>query len=135
MPKEAIMARCNCSWCDSRAHKDFRHDKGDGWEDTPRRKASGKKKARSKRAGCPGNEGKAHVYVWTSEGEYTGMVRNPYTGKVYESFYKKNGYFQYERKTCVGCGKVAKTRNTEQFQKLIAKVGWYRAMYGDRSGW
>ena len=129
------MAKCKCDWClGGVGRRDFKADKGDGYEETRHRK-TGKKKARSKRVGCPGNDGKAHVYVWTSEGEYTGWVRNPYSGKVSKSFYLENGFFQREYKKCAGCGKTAGSRYTEQFQKLINKVGWYRAMYGDRSGW
>lgn len=43
--------------------RDHRHDKGDGYEETPHKKIS-KKESPRKKPGCPGNNGKNHVYVW-----------------------------------------------------------------------
>jgi hypothetical protein len=129
------MATCNCSWCDTRAYRDFRQDHGsDGFEETKYRKTGGKKKPRHVRVGCPGNDGKAHVYVWTSENEETGTYRSPWSDRIIKSFYAKHGYHRMEAKTCVGCGKVAKKRYTEEFQKRVAKYGWYQASYADLDG-
>jgi hypothetical protein len=44
-------------------HRDHRHDKGDGYEETPHKRTD-KKVTQTKKPGCPGNKGKAHVYVW-----------------------------------------------------------------------
>lgn len=51
-----------------------------------------KKKKRSKRPGCPGNEGNAHVYVWV-----------PYPAS--EVWWRTDA--QYEIKVCCGCEKRA----------------------------
>lgn len=43
--------------------RDHRHDKGDGYEETPHKKVH-RKVTPDKKPGCPGNNGKAHVHVW-----------------------------------------------------------------------
>lgn len=45
--------------------RDHRHDKSDGYEETPHKSKHGKgKNGPQKKPGCPGNNGKSHVYVW-----------------------------------------------------------------------
>lgn len=53
---------------------------------------TGKRKGKKPRAGCPGNDGNAHVYVW--------VVR-----KVsFAGFYRDREY-TYEIRVCCGCEK------------------------------
>lgn len=63
--------------------RDHRHDKGDGYEETPHKKVS-KKETPRKKPGCPGNNGKNHVYVWIGarylpcpSGQYIDQVHGP----------------------------------------------------------
>lgn len=64
-----------------------------------------KKKGNKKYPGCEGNDGKAHVYVWTSETMPTDYL-----------FYRYFGFHRTEWKICVGCGKRNGTRKTEQYE-------------------
>lgn len=72
--------------------RDFRHDHGDGYIETPHRKAKTKKT--SKHEGCPGNDDGPHVYVWTRE-------------TFWKPSWRFNNWFwyfsDYEYKTCAGC--------------------------------
>jgi hypothetical protein len=44
-------------------HRDHRHDKGDGYDETKHKKVSKKTRVK-KKPGCWGNNGGPHVYVW-----------------------------------------------------------------------
>jgi hypothetical protein len=78
-------------------------------------------KARSVRLrGCPGNEGKAHVYVWTSEGQYYEIAE--------DIFYKHFGFHKKESKVCAGCGRKDGYRLTEAYEKR--KEREYRKRFG-----
>ena len=71
----------------AREHKDAKQG-GDGWigwEETPYRKSSVKKK-RKKAKGCPENNGGAHVYIWIDWD-----TRWPWSDATYEI------------KVCCGC--------------------------------
>ena len=107
-------------------HADFQHngvDVDDFFIDMPHRKKSTKKSKRFR--GCPANDGKAHVYVWTTEST------NDWTRMYEKEFFDKRGFHRREFKVCCGCGKQNKFRYTEQMQKLISRKGWYQANYGD----
>jgi hypothetical protein len=69
------------------------------------RRKGGKKK-RKPRRGCPGNEGKGHVYVWVTETVY-GSKWNPNYGHWTNDFTKK---YTYDTRRCCGCLKVDKSR-------------------------
>jgi hypothetical protein len=71
-----------------------------------------------------GNNWGPHVYVWTTEHRWLFMWDRE------NEFYSKHGFYRREHLTCCGCGKVARSRNTKEFAKLLARVGWYQANYG-----
>lgn len=69
------------------------------------------------RAGCPENEFKAHVYVWTQEFEEKNI------------FFKFYGFHARESEVCAGCGKKRKSRYSEQYEKRKARE--WKKKYGD----
>lgn len=54
---------------------------------------AGKKKRRERVPGCPGNDGKSHVYVWITYKEYYSPWEEPSYAKGWTV------------KVCAGCGK------------------------------
>lgn len=60
----------------------------------------------NKRPGCPENDMKAHLYVWTTELESEKTL-----------FFRYFGFHKYQREVCCGCGKHRKTENTERYIK------------------
>jgi hypothetical protein len=95
---------------------------------------AGTKKKRSKKpkkVGCPGNEGKGHVYVWTTEFEPTGWQFSWAGNKKYPSFHAKNGYHRMERKVCAGCNKGGGYRYTDMYYKAVLKHGYWKVNYGE----
>lgn len=80
-----------------------------------------KEKVPVKHTGCTGNDGKAHVYVWTTEFEPTGYYTPWWTERKEPSFFKEYGFHEYERFVCVGCGHKKKSRYTEEYHKWVAK--------------
>lgn len=65
------------------------------------------RRARMKsRPGCPENNMKAHLYVWTTELESEKTL-----------FFRFFGFHKYEREVCCGCDKVRGTRNSERYIK------------------
>lgn len=74
-----------------------------------------RKRPRTQR-GCPANDNKSHVWVWTTEREPTDL------------FFKHFGFHKKESKVCCGCGKVDKTRETETYLRRKERV--YRKMNG-----
>lgn len=88
-----------------------------------RRPNSGRRYGRSPKRrrdtrGCPANEGKGHVYVWTSEREVTDI------------FFKHFGFHKKESKVCAGCGVVSKTRETEEYMKRKERA-WRKRTGGE----
>lgn len=63
-----------------------------------------RKRVRENR-GCPANDFKGHVWVWTSEREVTDI------------FFKHFGFHKRESRICCGCGKVSKTRESEEYMR------------------
>ena len=63
------------------------------------------RKRRKTKNGCPANEGKSHVWVWTSEHEVTDI------------FFKHFGFHKKESKVCCGCYKIDKTRESEEYMR------------------
>jgi hypothetical protein len=89
-------------------HADFIHGGVDidDFDDVIRHRKKAKKVRPKKKPGCPGNEGKAHIYVWTTEFNFE------------DCFFKFFGFHKYEKKFCAGCNKKAyATRKTEQYIK------------------
>lgn len=110
-------------------HADFVHGgvDEDDFVGTTRHKKKAPTKARTRRRGCPENDGGPHVYVWTSE-SYSSWCTF-----YEENFFKENGYFRREYLLCCGCKRYKKSRYTEEMQKRIAKFGWYNVNYGGRT--
>ena len=77
-----------------------------------------KKKARGAKRGCPENNGKGHVWVWTSEREVTDI------------FYKHFGFHKKESKICCGCGYRAKSRETEEYMRRKERA-WRKLTGGE----
>lgn len=70
---------------------------------SPKRKSK-KKREKKKYPGCPGNEGKAHIYVWTTEREFQDL------------FYRYFGFSKYQSNICVGCGKRNGVKNSDKYE-------------------
>ena len=69
--------------------------------DYPRKSKKAKPK---KKKGCPGNDYKAHVYVWVETKHYREVLNG--WGWTLD----KTRYYIVNRKTCCGCGKVTKSK-------------------------
>lgn len=91
-----------------------------------------KKKKAQRPRGCPSNDYKEHVYIWTTELEPTGWYKVSWSEDRLATFYERHGFHRQEASVCVGCGRIAKRRYTEEFRKLVSKKGWYQASYGWR---
>lgn len=89
-------------------HRDHRHDHGDGYIETPHKKKS-KGKPRKKAKGCPGNDGKAHVYIWVLAAYADEFLPTPWWEKYFRL--TDSYYYEYERKVCCGCKKQAPGRS------------------------
>jgi len=74
-------------------------------DEVPYRHAPRKKKRAKTRPGCPGNDYKAHVYVWTTENEYR------------DFFYDYFGFPRNQTNTCVGCGKTNGSKPSDEYMK------------------
>lgn len=74
--------------------------KGRGWS----RGGSHKQKFRN-RPGCPGNDFKAHVYVWTTEKEESTFFSDYY------------GFHKRQSRICVGCGKRNGSQLSDEYMK------------------
>lgn len=104
-------------------HKDHRHDKGDGYEEASHKKVS-KKETPRKKPGCPGNDGKAHIYVWigarympTHHGIYLDQVKekwcyrnNPNYDRIFHGYMPFDSQEEHaawlearEIQICAGC--------------------------------
>lgn len=91
-------------------HKDFIRGavEPDDFEKEVNYKPKAKKsKSVSKRnyPGCPGNEGKAHVYVWTTEYE------------VKDFFYDYYGFYKNQSRICAGCGKKNGSKPSDPYMR------------------
>lgn len=121
------MGKCDCDWCNPGPYRDFK----DGAVDeeygevevnyTPRRK---NKKVHKKKPGCPANEGKSHIYIYTTE------------FNMEDVFFKYYGFHKWEHSVCCGCGKKArKSRKTERYEKKFGNKmrqhRWTDAEYED----
>ena len=87
---------------------EFRYVKAGGktqfeWSNKATRRARQKPKPR---AGCPENNMKAHLYVWTTELESEKTI-----------FFRYYGFHKYQREVCCGCGKRRKTEFSERYIK------------------
>jgi len=116
----ATLKEDSSAWkCTSIIIRDHRHDKSDGYEETPHKSKHGKAKAR-RRKGCPANNGKQHVYIWVDE-----RWRPDANGKQRDRADRKNywpAYFwmtweqelryleRYEVKVCCGCYHIYTSR-------------------------
>jgi hypothetical protein len=108
-------------------HRDHRHDKGDGYTETPHKKVH-KKETPRKKPGCPGNDGKNHVYVWigaryipTPSGRYVDKVQpkwcyrdNPNYNRMFHGYMPFDSRDQHiawlearEIQICAGCLKAS----------------------------
>lgn len=73
--------------------RDHRHDKGDGYEETPHKKVS-KKETPAKKPGCKANDNGPHVYIWTSS-RYKLNVWGGYVDKVQPKYtYRDSPYYE-----------------------------------------
>lgn len=79
---------------------------------------SGRPPRRRTKNGCPANEGKAHVWVWTSEHEVTNI------------FFKHFGFHKRESKVCCGCLTVGKTRESEEYMRRKERA-WRKLTGGE----
>lgn len=93
-------------------YKDCRRGAGPDafWDETelveyPKAKR-GKDKVRKRYPGCPGNNNKSHVFVWTTQYEDTRNL-----------FYRYFGFHKHERKVCAGCAHRDARRTTERYDK------------------
>lgn len=76
--------------------------KGRGWS----RGGSHKIKAKKSRPGCPGNDYKAHVYVWTSETQ---------DASIFSDYF---GFHKYQSNVCAGCGKKNGFKISDEYMKI-----------------
>lgn len=72
--------------------RDHRHDKSDGYEETPHKKVS-KKETPRKKPGCRGNNDGPHVYVWVGArfvpneyGFYNDPIRSKYSYRNHPNY-------------------------------------------------
>lgn len=115
-------------------HKDHRHDHGDGYEDTRGHPKRRKKARKSKVPGCPGNDGKGHVYVWISAryiptpgGIYFDRVKDKWCYRNHKDYNRMfHGYMPFdsqedhaawlearEIQICAGCLKASGKKRTK----------------------
>ena len=112
---------CKACKMDPREMRTYEIRKGavepeDFYEETNYQKRVGKPKDKRTRPGCPENDGKRHI---------TGWVVRPEGRFGYEAsdFYDFFGFYKYEYKVCLGCGKYYHgTRLTQE----------YKDRFGDR---
>lgn len=98
-------------------YKDFRHGKveiEDFDDEIPYRhtkRRTVKKKNREawkiqRRPGCPENDYKPHVYVWTQENESEQAI-----------FFRFFGFHRSQTEVCCGCGKEGKSKYSDRYQR------------------
>lgn len=110
---------CKHCWDDTESvhHKDFIRgwEEPDGFEkEVNYRPKPKKRKATRTRPGCPGNDNKTHVYVFTTE------------YNIKDLFYRYFGFHKYEKRFCAGCGKNGhKVRKTERYVKKFKDSSRY----------
>lgn len=113
--------------------RDHRHDKSDGYEETPHKK-NHKKETPRKKPGCPGNDGKNHVYVWigarympTHHGIYLDQVKekwcyrnNPHYDRMFHGYMPFDSQEEHaawlearEIQICAGCLKKSGKKRTK----------------------
>jgi len=69
-------------------------------------KKKNKKTREKSRPGCPGNEYKAHVYVWTTEYE---------SNDFFSDYY---GFPRTQHRICAGCGKSNGSKPSDEYMKI-----------------
>jgi len=84
-----------------------------------------KKVKRKNYPGCPANNRKGHVWVWTEEFERENTL-----------CYRYFGFHEYERKVCCGCGHRDASRRSEAYRARKEKM-WakYRRSYSRYRWW
>lgn len=93
---------CNCKRCNEEwAARNSYHPEDD--LPAPHKKA-GKKASVKKHPGCPGNEGKAHIYVWVKS--LTQRYHYWHDADGWHSKPMKGEYLTSHRHVCLGCGKL-----------------------------
>jgi hypothetical protein len=103
--------------------RDNRHDKSAGYEETPHKKNKARK-APKKKPGCPGNDGKNHVYVWTLLRWEPGENGKQIDRLLWKSYYRSDLVFwtlerhqayleSYEVEVCAGCYKKRRIRKAQ----------------------
>lgn len=97
----------------------------DDFVDTIKHVKKADPKKHVKKRGCPGNDYKAHVYVWVPE-----VDTSPW--KSDREFFDFYGFHKYEYKICAGCEKRTNFRLTEEYTKKFKQSGrWGSAEYKD----
>lgn len=79
-------------------------------------RTSGNAKTKT-RPGCPENEFKAHIYVWTTEYEDDNFFSDYY------------GFHKNQTQICCGCGKGNKVKRSDEYEKIKARK--FRKLFGD----
>lgn len=81
----------------------------------PKVKHKKKRQKKSKKPGCPENNGGRHIYVWVPEGKTS-------------LFYRFYGFYKWEREVCCGCEKTKGSywthkgrRWTEKYREIALK--------------
>lgn len=119
---------CKHCWDDEPGehHKDFIRGgvKIEDFDDEPMRERTAGKSRRKARvrktpSGCPGNDFKAHVYIWTTEQNEE------------DSFFKFYGYHRFEKKVCCGCEKKTYGRRSTPRYDRWKKREWERRFGGE----
>lgn len=76
--------------------------KGRGWS----RGGSHKQNGKPRKRGCPANNNKAHVYVWTTE------------NNIEDLFFRFYGFHKWEKEFCCGCDNRRGRRLTERYLNI-----------------
>lgn len=88
--------------------RNFRQDQT-GAPEVPRHRKAGKKKKKYLRKGCPGNDGRSHVFVtWTELVEWKKPILRS-SGSTYEVLGWERRRFHQTLTVCAGCDKVKST--------------------------
>lgn len=84
-------------------------DPDDFYKEVNYRPKAKAKKAKKRYPGCPGNDKGPHVYMWTTEKNREDL------------FFDYYGFHKHEKKVCVGCGHVDKSRTTAEYDERNSK--------------
>lgn len=123
--------------------RDFRHDHGDGYDETKHKKTHHKARPQ-KKPGCRGNNGKAHVYVWVSSlyvpnelGRYISPIKEKWAYKDHPEYQRFYGWMPWknqeehrewltrrEEQVCCGCYKKSGKKRMKDDQSQD-RNWWY----------